>query len=75
MKNLDNFDNVVIIEKQLMIDIIGTLKTIHPTDYDGMDKLVGCVTMLTMSLNPPPKEEETVKETIDPSELEVVEDG
>lgn len=65
-------DNVFMADKNLMVDVINTLKTIHPLDYDSMDKLVGCVSVLEIAMNPPPSIEETKTEEIDPSNLEEV---
>ena len=62
-------DKFFMIDKQLMADIISTLKSIHPMDYDSMDKLVGCVSVLEVAMNPPQPVEETEKKEINPKEL------
>lgn len=51
--------DVFIIDKALMAEIINRLKTIHPTDFDGMNKLVGCVLVLEEAMNPPKSEQKT----------------
>lgn len=42
-----------VIEKELLANIIYTLKLIRPTDFDGMNRLVGCVLTLERAYNDP----------------------
>ena len=48
----------VMIDKELLGQIILTLKNLNVQGYDSMDMLVGCVGALTQAYNAPAKNEE-----------------
>lgn len=49
---------IVMIDKELLGQIILTLKNLNVQGYDSMDMLVGCVGALTQAYNAPAKNEE-----------------
>ena len=57
-------EDVFVIEKALMAEIIASLKTLDVRGWDSMDKLVGCVLLLEQAMNAPKPKEETESEEI-----------
>lgn len=50
-------DDIYMIDKALMRDVIETLKTLDVRGWRSMDALVGCVLALEQGFNPPPDTE------------------
>lgn len=50
--------NILIIDRNIATAIVKSLKQIKPADYESMDILVGCVTMLQAELKEMPAEKE-----------------
>ena len=48
-----DMENLFVMDKKLMEQIINTLKQIDVRGFDSMDALVGCVMLLQQGMNPP----------------------
>lgn len=48
-----NQTKIAIINRDLLNSVIESLKCIRPIDYDGMNRLVGCVILLERALGDP----------------------
>lgn len=57
-------DNVFIMGKDLMANIIGSLKTLDVRGWDSMNTLVGCVVLLEQAMDAPPPEKKTETEEL-----------
>lgn len=49
----NNRMSIAVINKDMLGGVIDSLKNIRPMDYDGMNRLVGCVIVLERALNDP----------------------
>lgn len=49
----NNRASIAVINKDMLCGVIDSLKNIRPMDYDGMNRLVGCVIVLERALNDP----------------------
>lgn len=49
----NNRMSIAVINKDMLGGVIDSLKNIRPIDYDGMNRLVGCVIVLERALNDP----------------------
>ena len=57
--------DIICIDKEVLLQIIATLKTLKVDGYDSMERLVNCVTYLEMVMNPPQKGEPEQEEEVD----------
>lgn len=51
-------DNMIMLDKRVIGQVIETLKTLDVRGFDSMDKLVGIVMLLEQTMNPPKTENE-----------------
>lgn len=59
-------EDIIMIDKKLLISVIATLKKLDVRGFDSMDALVGCVMVLEKALNPP----DPIKEEIELDSIE-----